>query len=452
MSLITKTVKVKWIGRNKKHYVDLGYEFTKMGDMFDVKIEDLQTSSNIKIKYTCDSCGKECETAFIDYNRRVHSDGNHYCNTCSMMMGKLKKTISFEQWCVKNNREDVLFRWDYDKNKKKPNEIPYGTDKKFWFKCAKHPEHHSELKCILKITREKDKNVKCNQCNSLGQWFLDNKLNIDDYWDYNKNIVNPWEISKGSENIIWIKCQKKDYHGSYDIACADFVLGGRCRYCSGRIVHPKDSIGQYIIDNFGEDFLYKIWSDKNNKSSFEYSCGSPQEVWWNCENDIHKQYKRRIESSRRYNFRCPQCSNERKESFGEEEVRLYLEELGHVISHEHNCTIRPINPKTKQPLPYDNEIILDNGEHLLIEVHGEQHYNLQTNSSKWIKNGFTPEQQLHYQQVKDRYKRIYAIQHNYYYLEIPYTAFNAQETYKKLIDDKINEIKQIKNNQQEESA
>ena len=137
---------------------------------------------------------------------------------------------------------------------------------------------------------------------------------------------------------------------------------------------------------------------------------------------------------------------------GEEKVRLYLKELGYKVLTEYNCTITPINPKTQYPLPYDNEIILNNGEHLIIEVHGEQHYKLHPDSSKWLKKGFTPEQQLHYQQVKDRYKRIYAIQHGYHYLEIPYTAFDKQETYKKLIDDKINEIKQIKNNQQEESA
>ena len=103
-------------------------------------------------------------------------------------------------------------------------------------------------------------------------------------------------------------------------------------------------------------------------------------------------------------------------------------------------------------LSYDNEIILDDGEHLIVEVHGEQHY--KCNFFKTINkcSQEEAEQQLHYQQVKDRYKRIYAIQHNYYYLEIPYTAFNAQETYKELIDNKINEIKQIKNNQQKESA
>ena len=40
MSLITKTVKVKWHPSNKKHYETLGYIFTKMGDEFEVDVED----------------------------------------------------------------------------------------------------------------------------------------------------------------------------------------------------------------------------------------------------------------------------------------------------------------------------------------------------------------------------------------------------------------------------
>ena len=51
------------------------------------------------------------------------------------------------------------------------------------------------------------------------------------------------------------------------------------------------------------------------------------------------------------------------------------------------------------------------------------------------------EKELHYQQVKDRYKRIKCIQAGYKYLEIPYTAFDKKETYKKLINDKIISLK-----------
>ena len=47
---------------------------------------------------------------------------------------------------------------------------------------------------------------------------------------------------------------------------------------------------------------------------------------------------------------------------------------------------------------------------------------------------------LHQRKLYDRYKRIKCIQSGCEYLEIPYTAFDKKETYKKLIDNKIKEI------------
>ena len=52
-----------------------------------------------------------------------------------------------------------------------------------------------------------------------------------------------------------------------------------------------------------------------------------------------------------------------------------------------------------------------------------------------------PEEELEYQKWKDEFKRDYAISHGYFYLEIPYYTDDKLETYKKLIDNKINEIK-----------
>ena len=77
---------------------------------------------------------------------------------------------------------------------------------------------------------------------------------------------------------------------------------------------------------------------------------------------------------------------------------------------------------------------------MIIEVHGEQHYyrHFYMTIKKMTKE--KAEKELHYQQVKDRYKRIKCIQAGYEYLEIPYTAFDKKETYKKLIDNKIKNI------------
>lgn len=365
MGLITKTVKVKWNSRIKKHYEELGYVYTKMGEEFEVKIEDLQKGSHAKVECFCDNCKEQLPWTYKEYNKYVKEDGKTYCNKCAMKLygtekykkTRIKKGKSFEQWCIENDRQDILDRWDYELNGCSPKDVCYGTKRKYWFKCSKHVKHKSELKSINNLTNGQEGSIECNQCSS---------------------------------------------------------------------------IGQYIVDNFGEEFLWRVWSSKNEISPFKVSCGSEQKFLWNCPDNKHNSFKRDCKNSKKYDFRCPQCIEEREESLIEEKTRLYLENLGYEVLIEHNCTIRPINPKTNRPLPFDNEIVLENGKHLIIEVHGRQHYEKGTYSKT--------EEELYQRKLYDRYKRIKCIQTGYYYLELPYTLFDKEETYKKIIDNKIREI------------
>ena len=352
-------------------------------------------------------------------------------------------TKSFYDICIENNRQDILTRWDYYKNKCTPNEIFYKSNKKMWFLCDKNINHHSESKTIQNFKYDYKETMMCKQCNSFAQWGIDNICEdfLEKYWDYNKNTLDPWNIKYGSSKRVWIKCQEKDYHGSYEVTANKFTSGRRCPYCnknSGKI-HSKDSLGQYVIDKYGQGFLNSIWSNKNKKSPFEYAKRTHTLVWWKCSNNKHNDYQRNIgDSVWVCDFRCPQCSQERNESVLQEKVRLYLETLGYTILHEEKCTIVPRNPKTHYQLPFDNEI---KELKLIIEVNGKQHYKLDFFHKLSAKHfNTTPEYEFYYGQVKDRYKRIIAKQKGYYFLEIPYWTDNKNEEWKQLIDNKINEI------------
>ena len=390
MGLITKTVKVK-LANNYKYYEDLGYEIPKhknkkgeyrlnLGEFIEVKVEDLPKNSNYIVDCKCDGCGKNLVWVYSDYNAQVKEEGKTYCLKCSKNLFGKKKELETR---IKKN-------------------------------------------------------------GSIAQYILDNFPNKDiyDVWDKEKNgDLNPWEVpQRTSKRKIWIKCQKKDYHDSYSIRCCDFTHGVGCPYCSrkGNKIHPKDSLGQHIIDNYGKEFLWSIWSDKNEKSPFEYAPKSKKKVWWRCKNNKHEDYQRDCDMSLHLDFRCPRCVRENKTSMIEEKNKKYLEEIGYNVLTEYDCTIKPINPKTKMPMPYDNEILLYNGKHLIIEVHGEQHYDGRLH--KLTHKSKSADELLRYQQVKDRYKKAYAEQCGYEYLEIPYTAFDKKETYKQMIDEKIEEI------------
>ena len=118
MGLITKKVKVRWHVNNRKHYEKIGYVFTKYGDVFYADILDLPKCSKIIIKYECDNCGRIFKCSYAAYNRNKKEDGKKYCSDCSRKLfsiAKLKqrvlaKSISFEEWCIKHHREDILNR------------------------------------------------------------------------------------------------------------------------------------------------------------------------------------------------------------------------------------------------------------------------------------------------------------------------------------------------------
>ena len=147
MGLVSKTAKVKWHPIIKKYYESLGYIFTKMGDEFEVKVEDLTGESHVKVDCLCDNCKKPLIWTYQAYNKYVKEDGKTYCNDCAKKLyggennrkNKLKNGKSFYDWCIKNNRQDILDRWDEELNGCNPKDISYSTNKKMWFKCKIHP-------------------------------------------------------------------------------------------------------------------------------------------------------------------------------------------------------------------------------------------------------------------------------------------------------------------------
>lgn len=82
--LLSKTVELKWNSKIKKHYVDYGYEYTKMGDTFIVDVFHLTNGSNIKVDVKCDYCGKTYQKywhRFLKENKNctIHKD---CCSEC----------------------------------------------------------------------------------------------------------------------------------------------------------------------------------------------------------------------------------------------------------------------------------------------------------------------------------------------------------------------------------
>ena len=227
-----------------------------------------------------------------------------------------KFTKSFYDWCIENNRQDLLNRWDYELNQCSPKDITYGTKKKYYFKCPKGI-HKSELKNMNSLisiyNKESD---RCIACNSFAQYLIDiygnNALKL--YWS-NQNTVNPWEITIGSHCVVKIVCQNVKYHGCYNVVVKDFVMKhSRCPYCCDLQINPKDSFAQWGLDYIGTDFLIKYWDWEKNEEKeinpWKIARGSDKKIWIRCqEKSYHDSYLVRCKDFTLKNSRCPYCRN-----------------------------------------------------------------------------------------------------------------------------------------------
>ena len=264
MGLISTEVEVTIGGGNAKYYEELGYEIPRRkstdgkmrvprGTKIRVKIEDLQLSSNILVETRCDGCGKFRKLKYQDYVNYLKEDGKSYCKKCAMNL--------------------------------------YGTK--------------NRIKSALKNSK------------SIAQWLIEKYGGnaLEKYWDKEKNDEdgnNPWNITYSSKIKCWFICQEKNYHGSYQMYCNDFVNDHRCPYCSNNKVHPKDSLKQYIVDNFGEDYFNKVWSDKNTVNPETLKPNSKIVCLWNCPDNKHEAFKRSCNYSLIRDFKCPTCSYEKR--------------------------------------------------------------------------------------------------------------------------------------------
>lgn len=121
--LLSKTVIVKWNPKIKKHYVRLGYMFTKMNDEFIVDVNDLTKGSNVYVQVQCDYCGKIYKKRWYNYLRE-NLDSTIHKDTCTRC--KTLKTIESNQKIY--SCDNVFQLHDVKEKISKTNLQRYGVD------------------------------------------------------------------------------------------------------------------------------------------------------------------------------------------------------------------------------------------------------------------------------------------------------------------------------------
>lgn len=207
---------------------------------------------------------------------------------------------TFYDWCVENNRLDLNDRFDEEKNGCTTKDIGYKSNLSYWFKCPRGI-HESERTIMYSITRNINRKLSCKKCNSIAQFIID-KFGEDYLWNHwrDDNELSPWDIPHASDKIVKLQCLEKDYH-QYEQIARSFTAGNGCPYCINRLVHPNDSLAAVFPEIIGR------WSNKNDKSPWDYSPHSDSKVWLKCPANIHDDYLQTISNAYIYGFTCRKC-------------------------------------------------------------------------------------------------------------------------------------------------
>lgn len=393
-------------------------------------------NSNIKVKTQCNTC------TYIWNSRPADIMRGHGCPVCA---GRVV-LIGYND--LKTVTPDLCEEWHYEKNNVlTPEQFTLKSDKKVWWKCK---DCNNEWQAIIANRTSGSDCPKCAQA-KIGLRNIQLSINKNgtleevrpdllEEWDYNKNIIMPSEITAGSNQKVWWIC---DNGHSWKATVYARSKGCGCRICAQGII-TKNSISTRLSrdGSFADNFpnFVKYWDyELNDKTCYEVTKKSKYIAHWHCP-DCGYSWVDRVGTMAK-GTGCPNCVLHQKYSSIQKMTEEYIvAKYDYVIMHENNCSIYPRNPRTNYPMPYDNEVLISDDTRLIIEVHGEQHYKINIFIEKSAKNkNISPQEELEYVQWKDKYKKQYALDRGYFYLELPYWTFH-DKTYMDLIDEKIQQI------------
>lgn len=349
--------------------------------------------------------------------------------------------MNFREWCECTGHDVYIKLWDYEKNGVVPECISFRSHAKVYIKCPRGIHESTQTNPDHLTTR---KRALCEKCNSFGQYIVDTygEDYLQELWS-DKNAESPYCVQKSGTSIIQLRCLENPNHGEYSLKCNTYYtacLAGNtgCPKCkvSGKNGKPArcDSLGEVIPQSA------TFWAEGNSTDVFSVTPKSNKKARWRCPKGVHADFERSIAESVRYNFRCPLCSSAEKTSMLQRKVSGFLESLGYTVLHEYQCTLIARHNHIRRGnwyLPYDNDVV---ELKLIIEVNGKQHYEKRSwHDSVAKRNNTTPDYEFKMQHKRDLFKKWYAIEHGYNYLEIPY-YLEKDDKYKDAILNKIAEI------------
>jgi len=324
-----------------------------------IKPEEVSYASNKKAFWICSKNREHRWEARVGDRTRKTPAGCPYC------AGRKVNHTN----CLSKTHPHLLSEWNFEKNTIKPEEISSGCDKKVFWVCKENQEHKWEARVCLRARQIQSNNCpfcagrKVNHTNCLST----TNPHLLHEWDYERNTINPEEITAGSQKkAFWVCKENREHKWNIQISSrAKLNKATGCPYCSKQKVNHTNCLSTT------HPHLLKEWDyEKNSLKPEEVPSGCDKKAFWICsKNQEHKWeaiiYTRtkNIEPSS-----CPLCSN--LFSKGHQEVVNFISSFysGKILINDRK-TIR--NPQTGYFLELD---IFLPSENIAIEYNGEYYH------------------------------------------------------------------------------
>ncbi len=257
-----------------------------------------------------------------------------------------KNKTSFYDWCIENNRSNLLDEWNYKRNGNlTPQTISHGSHKNIWwikhyYDITKNKTFNLEWQATLQHRKRGDdcpylsvpiKKV-LNGFNDLSTTHPRLYSEID-FEENEKHGISIDSISFGSDKeIFWIgKCGH-----TFKAKISDRARGQNCPYCAGKQI----LIGFNDLPTQAPD-LMKEWDyEKNAILPETITKGSAKKVWWKCREGHQWIASPNSRTNKHNQTGCPICSN-RKIVKGINDLATKFPEIAAQWDYEKNGSLTP---------------------------------------------------------------------------------------------------------------
>ena len=255
-------------------------------------------TSNQKMWFKCEK----------DHSYRMAIHNKAYGQGCPYCKGK-KVLVGFNDLLTTN--PEVAAEWDYEKNGDlKPTNVTKGSNKKVWWKCGSCGR---EWEAVINSRKNGPLCGKCKKDAALVKFketVLKNGKNslafnypeLLEEWDYEKNTIDPHQVTQSNGNKFWWKC--KTCNGEWRSTVAHRTKDKRgCPFCAGQKVMTGFNDLATKAPEIAKEWDYGKNGSVNPK---DVPCGSDRSFWWKCEKG--HEWKARISNRYYLHTGCPLCN------------------------------------------------------------------------------------------------------------------------------------------------